>query len=63
MKIIFIKNDEKKRDYKNIYYLRKFITPQGKIIPRRRLTDLSAKEYRGIRKSMRLRKELKFLKN
>lgn len=50
MKLIFIKNAED-RNYKNVRFLRKIITAQGKIIPRR-LTNLSAKEYRFIRKSM-----------
>nr|YP_009503383.1 ribosomal protein S18 [Euglena clara]AXA45493.1 ribosomal protein S18 [Euglena clara] len=39
-------------DYKNIYLLRKFITIQGKIIPRR-LTKLTAKQYRFIVKSIK----------
>nr|YP_010700298.1 ribosomal protein S18 [Euglena undulata]WCH63442.1 ribosomal protein S18 [Euglena undulata] len=40
-------------DYKNIYLLRKFITVQGKIIPRR-LTKLTAKQHRFINKSLGL---------
>ncbi|EPS73506.1 hypothetical protein M569_01287, partial [Genlisea aurea] len=35
-------------DYKNIYLLRKFITIQGKILPKR-LTKLNSKQYRFIR--------------
>nr|YP_009145399.1 ribosomal protein S18 [Cryptoglena skujai]AKL39024.1 ribosomal protein S18 [Cryptoglena skujai] len=39
-------------DYKNIYLLRKFITVQGKILPRR-LTKLTAKQHRFIMKSLK----------
>nr|YP_010700474.1 ribosomal protein S18 [Strombomonas costata]WCH63614.1 ribosomal protein S18 [Strombomonas costata] len=39
-------------DYKNIYLLRKFITVQGKILPRR-LTKLTAKQHRFISKSFK----------
>jgi ribosomal protein S18 len=39
-------------DYKNIYLLRKFITVQGKILPRR-LTKLQAKQHRFVFKSVR----------
>jgi ribosomal protein S18 len=38
-------------DYKNIYLLRKFITVQGKILPKR-LTKLKSKQYRFIVKSL-----------
>jgi small subunit ribosomal protein S18 len=38
-------------DYKNIYLLRKFITIQGKILPRR-LTNLNSKQYRFIVNSL-----------
>lgn len=38
-------------DYKNIYLLRKFITVQGKILPRR-LTKLTAKQHRLVMKSV-----------
>lgn len=38
-------------DYKNIYLLRKLITIQGKIIPRR-LTNLTSKQHRFIVKSI-----------
>nr|AEW13016.1 ribosomal protein S18 [Strombomonas acuminata] len=38
-------------DYKNIYLLRKFITVQGKILPRR-LTKLTAKQHRFISNSL-----------
>lgn len=38
-------------DYKNTYLLRKFVTVQGKIIPRR-LTKLTAKQHRFIVKSV-----------
>nr|YP_009389129.1 ribosomal protein S18 [Euglena archaeoplastidiata]AKR17902.1 ribosomal protein S18 [Euglena archaeoplastidiata] len=39
-------------DYKNIYLLRKFITVQGKILPRR-LTKLQAKQHRFVFKSIK----------
>jgi small subunit ribosomal protein S18 len=39
-------------DYKNIYLLRKFITVQGKILPKR-LTKLKSKQYRFIVKSIK----------
>nr|YP_010700239.1 ribosomal protein S18 [Euglena deses]WCH63383.1 ribosomal protein S18 [Euglena deses] len=39
-------------DYKNIYLLRKFITLQGKTLPRR-LTKLTAKQHRFIIKSVK----------
>lgn len=38
-------------DYKNVYVLRKFVTVQGKILPRR-LTNLTAKQHRFIVKSV-----------
>lgn len=38
-------------EYKNIYLLRKFITMQGKILPKR-LTNLSSKKQRQITKSV-----------
>nr|YP_010700168.1 ribosomal protein S18 [Euglena agilis]WCH63313.1 ribosomal protein S18 [Euglena agilis] len=37
-------------DYKDVYLLRKFITFQGKIIPKR-LTKLTSKEHRFVTKS------------
>nr|YP_009144902.1 ribosomal protein S18 [Euglenaria anabaena]AKJ83349.1 ribosomal protein S18 [Euglenaria anabaena] len=39
-------------DHKNIYLLRKFITVQGKILPRR-LTKLTAKQHRLVMKSIK----------
>nr|YP_009538661.1 ribosomal protein S18 [Phacus pleuronectes]AYQ93691.1 ribosomal protein S18 [Phacus pleuronectes] len=39
-------------DYKNIYFLRKFITIQGKILPRH-LTKLSSKQHRILVKSIK----------
>nr|YP_009540977.1 ribosomal protein S18 [Discoplastis spathirhyncha]AYQ93504.1 ribosomal protein S18 [Discoplastis spathirhyncha] len=39
-------------DYKNIYLLRKYITTQGKILPRN-LTKLTAKEHRLVVKSVK----------
>nr|YP_007317195.1 ribosomal protein S18 [Monomorphina aenigmatica]AFZ88797.1 ribosomal protein S18 [Monomorphina aenigmatica] len=39
-------------DYKNVYLLRKFITVQGKILPRR-MTKLTAKQHRFIMKSVK----------
>jgi len=47
-------------DYKNIYLLRKFITVQGKIIPRR-LTNLTSKQHRFITKAVRTTKHYKTL--
>nr|YP_009532706.1 ribosomal protein S18 [Pedobesia claviformis]AYC65326.1 ribosomal protein S18 [Pedobesia claviformis] len=37
----------KNLDYKNVLLLRKFITPEGKILPRR-LTKVTAKQHRQI---------------
>nr|YP_009145464.1 ribosomal protein S18 [Monomorphina parapyrum]AKL78937.1 ribosomal protein S18 [Monomorphina parapyrum] len=39
-------------DYKNVYLLRKFITIQGKILPRR-MTKLTSKQHRSIMKSIK----------
>ncbi len=39
-------------DYKNILLLRKFITIEGKILPRR-LTSLTAKQHRSIAKAIK----------
>nr|YP_010700422.1 ribosomal protein S18 [Phacus arnoldii]WCH63541.1 ribosomal protein S18 [Phacus arnoldii] len=39
-------------DYKNIYLLRKFITIQGKILPRH-ITKLTSKEHRFLVKSIK----------
>nr|UXD06463.1 ribosomal protein S18 [Eutreptiella sp. CCMP1594] len=39
-------------DYKNVDLLRRFVTVQGKILPRR-LTKLSAKQHRAITKSIK----------
>nr|AYQ93445.1 ribosomal protein S18 [Lepocinclis tripteris] len=39
-------------DYKNIYLLRKFITIQGKILPRN-LTKLTSKQHRILVKSIK----------
>ncbi len=39
-------------DYKNILLLRKFITIEGKILPRR-LTSLTAKQHRAIAKAIK----------
>ena len=39
-------------DYKNILLLRKFITIEGKILPRR-LTFLTAKQHREISKAIK----------
>nr|YP_009512115.1 ribosomal protein S18 [Euglena hiemalis]AXI98034.1 ribosomal protein S18 [Euglena hiemalis] len=39
-------------EYKNIYVLRRFITFQGKIIPKR-LTKLTYKQHRFTRKSFK----------
>lgn len=39
-------------DYKNIDLLRKFITIQGKILPRR-ITQLDAKQHRAVTKSIK----------
>ena len=39
-------------DYKNIDLLRKFITEQGKILPRR-MTRITAKQQRAITKSIK----------
>lgn len=50
---IFFRNPEL-IDLKYISILRRFITIQGKIIPRR-LTKLNAKQYRLIKNSMRLK--------
>nr|YP_007517049.2 ribosomal protein S18 [Euglena viridis]AEY70821.2 ribosomal protein S18 [Euglena viridis] len=47
-------------DYKNIYLLRKFITIQGKILPKR-LTNLTAKQHRSIIKSIKKSRTLGLL--
>nr|YP_009541111.1 ribosomal protein S18 [Lepocinclis steinii]AYQ93624.1 ribosomal protein S18 [Lepocinclis steinii] len=39
-------------DYKNIYLLRKYITIQGKILPRH-LTKLTSKQHRILTKSIK----------
>nr|YP_009252781.1 ribosomal protein S18 [Cymbomonas tetramitiformis]ANA56915.1 ribosomal protein S18 [Cymbomonas tetramitiformis] len=39
-------------DYKNINLLRKFITEQGKILPRR-MTRLTAKQQRAVTRSIK----------
>nr|YP_009032753.1 ribosomal protein S18 [Euglenaformis proxima]AGL12019.1 ribosomal protein S18 [Euglenaformis proxima] len=39
-------------DYKNVYLLRKFITIQGKIIPRN-INKLSSKQHRFIMKAVK----------
>lgn len=39
-------------DYKNILLLRRFITIEGKILPRR-LTSLTAKQHRAIAKAIK----------
>lgn len=39
-------------DYKNIYLLRKYITIQGKILPKH-LTKLTSKQHRTLTKSFR----------
>ena len=39
-------------DYKNVLLLRKFITIEGKILPRR-LTSLTAKQHRAISKAIK----------
>lgn len=38
-------------DYKNIYLLRKFVTIQGKILPRH-LTKITAKQHRFLVKAV-----------
>jgi small subunit ribosomal protein S18 len=39
-------------DYKNVLLLRKFITIEGKILPRR-LSSLTAKQHRAIAKAIK----------
>nr|AYB71466.1 ribosomal protein S18 [Trachelomonas grandis] len=39
-------------EYKNIYMLRKFVTVQGKIIPKR-VTNLTSKRQRQITKAIK----------
>nr|YP_009540860.1 ribosomal protein S18 [Phacus inflexus]AYQ93318.1 ribosomal protein S18 [Phacus inflexus] len=39
-------------DYKNIYLLRKFVTIQGKILPRH-LTKITAKQHRFLVKAIK----------
>jgi small subunit ribosomal protein S18 len=47
-------------DYKNILLLRKFITIEGKILPRR-LTSLTAKQHRAIAKAIKNARMMGFL--
>ncbi len=47
-------------DYKNILLLRKFISPEGKILPRR-LTGLTTKQQRKISKAIKNARIMGFL--
>lgn len=55
-----IKKNEK-IDYKNIELLKKYITEQGKILPRR-ATGVTVQEQRKLAKSIKRARVLSFLK-
>lgn len=48
----FTQNNIKHIDYKDIEVLRMFVSPSGKIMPRRR-TRLSAKNQRGVAEAVK----------
>lgn len=50
----------KNLNYKNILLLRKFITPEGKILPRR-LTKVTAKQHRIICKCIKRARVVSFV--
>lgn len=47
-------------DYKNVFLLRKFISIEGKILPRR-LTNLSSKKHRCLAKAIKNARIMGFL--
>ena len=59
-KFIIQKLQQQDFNYKNILLLRKFISPEGKILPRR-LTGLTTKQQRKISKAIKNARIMGFL--
>ena len=56
----FTKNNIKTIDYKDVYLLKKFISPNGKIIPRR-VTGTSAKYQRMLAVAIKRARQMALL--
>lgn len=59
-KIISQKLSKQELNYKNILLLRKFISPEGKILPRR-LTGLTTKQQRKVSRAIKNARVIGFL--